>query len=153
MTWSFSLRLSEASIKVDYGLSYVPSSVSWRIPLILQCLFALLITAACCFLPDSPRWYFFRGRHDEGLEALSSLRNLEPTDPELLAERDDILAAIELEKDAQRGWKSLFVDGGVRGRQRVIIACFVQVGQQLTGTNSEWSLECRECSTEQSSQP
>ena len=42
---------------VDYGMSYVhDSSVQFRFPLALQCLFAVATLAGIIFLPESPRW-------------------------------------------------------------------------------------------------
>jgi len=42
---------------VDYGMSFVDhSSVQFRFPLALQCLFAVCTLVGILFLPESPRW-------------------------------------------------------------------------------------------------
>lgn len=42
---------------VDYGMSFVDdSSVQFRFPLALQCLFALVTLLGIIVLPESPRW-------------------------------------------------------------------------------------------------
>ena len=42
---------------VDYGMSYVhDSSVQFRFPLALQCLFAIITLGGIMLLPESPRW-------------------------------------------------------------------------------------------------
>jgi hypothetical protein len=73
------------------------------------------------------------------MASLCALRGsaLDDPDPEVLLERDDILAAIEIEERGQKGWKALFFDGGVRGNKRVLLACTIQFFQELTGTNSQ----------------
>jgi hypothetical protein len=42
---------------VDYGMSFVrDSSVQFRFPLALQCLFAVVTFLGIMVLPESPRW-------------------------------------------------------------------------------------------------
>lgn len=41
---------------VDYGMSFVSSEAQFRLPLALQCLFAVLTIMLIAFLPESPRW-------------------------------------------------------------------------------------------------
>ncbi|KAM0754671.1 putative hexose carrier protein [Meredithblackwellia eburnea MCA 4105] len=120
----------------DYGFSYIDSDVSWRVPLALQIIFCVIICVLAVGLPDSPRWLFSRGRNDDAIKSLCALRGLPPTDPELVAERDDILAAIALEEHADAGWKGLVVDGGMRGNKRAVLACMILIFQQFTGTNT-----------------
>jgi hypothetical protein len=126
---------------LNYGCNYISSSVSWRIPLITQIIWDFLICGMCCFLPDSPRWLYSRGRAEEGLTALQALRNLPRDDPELLQERDDIIAAIKIEGEESQSWKACFVDGGIRGNKRIALACITLIFQQLTGTNSRSSCQ------------
>lgn len=71
------------------------------------------------------------------MKSLQGLRNLPSNAPELLAERDDILTAIELEHQREKGagWKDCFVDGGIRGNKRVLIAFTTLMFQNFSGTN------------------
>lgn len=132
--------LTDASYWITYGFSKVSSSLAWRIPLILQVIWDIIIIVFCIFLPDSPRWLFNQGRHEEGTRALQALRNLPANFEELLAEKDDIITAIQLEQANASSWKACFVDGGIRGNKRVFLACLTLAFQQLSGTNSMFPL-------------
>ncbi|KAI5479682.1 putative hexose carrier protein [Pseudohyphozyma bogoriensis] len=136
---SFMLTMLIVGINVaywlDYGFAYINSSISWRVPLALQIIFCLVITALSLLLPDSPRWLFSQGRIEDGTDALCSLRGLDPNDSKLQEEKEEIMLAIALEEQGDHGWSGLLKDGGVRGNKRVILACSVLFFQQLTGTN------------------
>lgn len=82
---------------LNYGCQYISSSVSWRVPLIMQVLWAILICGMCTVLPDSPRWLYLQGRHEDGMPALQALRNLPADHHDVVTEKSDILAAIQLE--------------------------------------------------------
>jgi MFS family permease len=48
---------------IDFGFSYLePSTVSWRFPIALQILFALIILMFIMGLPESPRWLIMKGK-------------------------------------------------------------------------------------------
>lgn len=44
---------------IDFGMSFVDSQASWRFPLALQILFAILILVFILGLPESPRYVFY----------------------------------------------------------------------------------------------
>lgn len=127
-----------AAYWIDYGCSFIDGSAAFRIPMAMQIVFCLVICVTVFFIPDSPRWLYYRGREDEGLEALCALRNKSAEDPALLRERNDILQAIALEKDNKHpGRRAVFVDGGVRGNKRVLLAAVTLFFQHLSGTECE----------------
>lgn len=48
---------------IDYGMSFVHgSSVQFRFPLGLQCMFALITLSGILVLPESPRWVSYTSR-------------------------------------------------------------------------------------------
>jgi len=48
---------------IDFGFSFLePSTVSWRFPIALQILFALIILVFIMGLPESPRWLIMKGK-------------------------------------------------------------------------------------------
>ncbi|KZT20203.1 general substrate transporter [Neolentinus lepideus HHB14362 ss-1] len=100
--------------------------VGIRFPIAFQIVFALGLIAMCSVLPESPRWLAAHGYTEEALQVLSSLRNLLPSSR---------LAAIALEQASTGSWKDVFSHGGIMGWQRTLIACTVQLIQQLTGTS------------------
>ena len=50
---------------ICYGTVNISSSLSWRLPFILQSACALALAMSCPFLPPSPRWLIARGRQTE----------------------------------------------------------------------------------------
>lgn len=66
---------------IDYGCSFLePSTISWRLPIGLQIVFALIILAFILGLPESPRWLILKGRDQEALTVLACLSDLEEDD-------------------------------------------------------------------------
>lgn len=86
---------------------------SWRIPIIFQVIFAGIAGGCMYFLPDTPRWYYARDRHDEGDAALCQLNDLELEDPKVQRTKLEILAAIEAELEATSSihWKQFMTMG------------------------------------------
>lgn len=41
---------------VNFGMSHVKSSASWRFPLALPILFCVMVITGIQFMPESPRW-------------------------------------------------------------------------------------------------
>ncbi|KAE9383115.1 general substrate transporter [Gymnopus androsaceus JB14] len=77
------------SFWIDYGTNFIggsgatQSEASWRIPIALQLIPALILGAGILFMPFSPRWLVNQGRDDEALAVLSSARGL-PSESELV---------------------------------------------------------------------
>lgn len=47
---------------LDYGFTKHLGDARWRVPIALQGVFALAALVALVFFPDTPRWYYARGR-------------------------------------------------------------------------------------------
>lgn len=73
---------------LDYGFVQWHHQASWRIPIILQCVFAILAGLIIWYLPDTPRWYYARGRNDEGDITLTRLYD-QPMTPALFRRPGD----------------------------------------------------------------
>ncbi|KAK6003893.1 hypothetical protein QM012_008743 [Aureobasidium pullulans] len=119
---------------IDFGFSYLePSTVSWRFPIALQILFALIILMFIMGLPESPRWLIMKGKEMEAMEVLCALNNKSEEDPYIVSE----FAAI---KDSalvmqQGGFRDLFTMDEDRNFHRVVLAYVNQMFQQISGIN------------------
>lgn len=78
------------------------SEVSWRLPLALQIVPAVILGVGMLFFPDSPRWLLMKERDDESLSALSRLRRQSRDSPALMNEYLEIKASIMLENSFSR---------------------------------------------------
>ena len=56
---------------ITLGTQKINSDLSWRLPLIFQCVPAFLVICIVWFLPESPRWLLANERDDEALEFLT----------------------------------------------------------------------------------
>ena len=108
----------------DTAFSY---SGSWRWMLGVIAIPGILFLVGVFVLPDSPRWLLMRGRREEALEVLRSLRG----DPAVVSRE-----AREIEeqlKRPQRGWHMFLENANFR--RSVGLGVLLQVVQQLTGIN------------------
>ncbi|KAI6139985.1 D-xylose-proton symporter, partial [Pisolithus tinctorius] len=82
---TFTTEMPMVQILISYWIAYGTSHIggtrcapgkqaSWRVPIGIQLFPALLLGIGMAFMPYSPRWLMERGRDDEALQTLSSLR-------------------------------------------------------------------------------
>lgn len=82
---------------VDYATQDRLDSSSYRIPIAIQFLWALILGGGIAWLPESPRYYVKRGNLAKAVKSLSSLRG-QPNDSEYVqAELAEIVANHEYE--------------------------------------------------------
>jgi sugar porter (SP) family MFS transporter len=120
---------------VDYSFYFRSGETQWRVPLGMQCVFALYVLVVGVWLPDTPRWLMRRGRKARGRLVLARLRGRAVDDLEVKSEADEIEAAIQTESKCLGGWKDLFKDNGVRADKRFYLAVGIQFMQQCSGIN------------------
>lgn len=103
----------------------------WRVMFALAAIPAILLLMGMAKMPESPRWLIDKGREDEALRVLSTLRPDDRAEPELA----DIVRARDAE--AQRTQWSL---GKIFSNKNlvkiVLIGCGLGFFQQTTGINS-----------------
>ncbi|AAS52059.1 ADR139Cp [Eremothecium gossypii ATCC 10895] len=121
---------------IDFGLSYVDSSVQWRFPVAMQIVFAVLLLVGIVQLPESPRWLMAHGRTAESKYVLGKLDNLDPSDDSVLAEAAAIEDAVNRFKHEKRSLKDALTGGRGQNLQRTLVACSTQFFQQFTGCNA-----------------
>ncbi|KAL2131425.1 hypothetical protein VTI74DRAFT_5136 [Chaetomium olivicolor] len=127
---------------VDYGLSFVDhSSVQFRFPLALQCLFAVVTLTGIMFLPESPRWLLAHGDTERARHVLWSLlpnaKETDANDQVVTEEIADIEHAIEEERSAAEGgsFQALLKNGPQKFFYRTMLGIGGQFMQQLSGIN------------------
>ncbi|KAG4440613.1 hypothetical protein IFR05_003930, partial [Cadophora sp. M221] len=124
------------------------SDASWRIPLALQILPALILGIGMLFYPDSPRWLLMRERDEEAMATLSRLRRKPADHPSIVAESLEIKATILLEntyiRDHYAGLSGMRLHLAQYGSmvtnfgrfKRLAIGCCVMFFQQFMGCNA-----------------
>ncbi|KAL4961189.1 sugar porter family MFS transporter [Aspergillus stella-maris] len=124
------------------------SEASWRLPLAIQILPAVILGIGMLFFPDSPRWLLMKERDDEALSALSRLRRQVRDSLPLQNEYLEIRASIMLENSfAREKFPNLsgfrlhaaqymsFLTTWARFK-RLAIGCCVMFFQQFMGCNA-----------------
>lgn len=87
-------------------------------------------------LPESPRWLYAHGRHDETLQVLCDVWDGGPDHPKVSAQQKDILEVIELEhKQGEYKWKQILKRDEVQTGRRVMLAYGMQSMNQMGGIN------------------
>ena len=103
---------------VDFGFTRLDTQISWvsrltshqsyanacmhqRFPIAFQAFFALISGAGMLMLPDTPRWYYARNRLAEGDSVLQRLHGLPADHPNVQNQKNEILASIALEEEAE----------------------------------------------------
>lgn len=122
---------------IDFGLSYVESSVQWRFPVAFQILFAILVVVGALMLPESPRWFIMHGRTQEALHVLAQLNDSTEDAEDVLSDFNLMQADLKALQGAEAGsWSTLFTFGKTQEFQRMMIGCSGQFFQQFTGCNA-----------------
>lgn len=131
---------------VDYGLSFVDSQVSFRLPLAVQMVFAIMCLFFLPFCPESPRWLMKRGQNDKARTVLRQLSVLTGDEREeaISAEYEEIETALVNENSTTirkadgtpvSPLRACFTNGHERYFHRVALGFGSQFMQQLCGIN------------------
>jgi sugar porter (SP) family MFS transporter len=102
----------------------------WRLGMMLPGFAAVVVAGSVWLAPESPRYVMLKRGRDEGAEVLALVRSGDTAD-----EVDEVMAQIEEEEEAgQVRYSDLIMNPSLRNR--VLIACWLQVAQQFTGMNA-----------------
>lgn len=103
----------------------------WRIMFAICALPAIALFFGMLRMPESPRWLVEKGRKDEALAVLRTVR----TSERAVAELADVEAVAREEREGhQIGWRAIFSNKNLF--RILLIAIGLGVAQQLTGINS-----------------
>ena len=129
---------------VDYGTQNRNDTGSYRIPIGLQMLWALILGTGLLFLPESPRFYVKRGKIDAAADSLARLREQSRDSAYVQQELAEIVANHEYELQILpqgsyiSSWANCFKGGLSRpssNLRRTILGTSLQMMQQWTGIN------------------
>ncbi|KAL3466605.1 hypothetical protein BJX64DRAFT_284543 [Aspergillus heterothallicus] len=122
-----------ASVWVDYICSFIDSNLSWRLPLLLQCIMGLCLGLGSLIICESPRWLLDNDHDEEGLVVIANLYGGgDHLNPEAQKEYREIKMNVLLQR--QEGERS-YADMFKRYNKRVLIAMSAQALAQLNGIN------------------
>ncbi|OJD13262.1 hypothetical protein ACJ73_09224 [Blastomyces percursus] len=135
--WAITIGLL-VSACVNKATETLDTSASYRIPIGLQLLWALILGVGLYFLPESPRYYVKMNRLDAAAGSLSRIRGQHVDSDYVRSELAEIIANYEYESRVRStSWIDCF-KGGLNPSgnfRRVILGTALQMLQQLTGVN------------------
>ncbi|GAA6021099.1 hypothetical protein JCM11491_004415 [Sporobolomyces phaffii] len=110
---------------------------SWRVVVTLNILWALILGIGFMFVPESPRWLFYRGRHEAAEKSLARIRGVKVEDNDYSVRQAyyEMEAAVKAEQRTKSfGWIDCFKPRN-KLLYRTILLMTLQALQQLTGAN------------------
>lgn len=115
------------------AFNFVTKSYQWRLQFIVLTFFGLLLFLSIFILPESPRWLFKQGRHDEAWEILQRLHKSDDDPDASFAhlEMVQIKAQIEIETTMSGGYLEIIRTPHLR--HRAICSALVWIMGQSTG--------------------
>ncbi|KIW41719.1 uncharacterized protein PV06_07249 [Exophiala oligosperma] len=106
----------------------------WRFPLAIACLPPLIMVATIPFLPESPRYLAWVGKHDEAWKVISKI-HYDPEDvgdaSAARAEYTQIVRQVEYDKESSTSMLQIFKRP--TWRRRAFLAMFILFASQSTG--------------------
>ncbi|MCJ1447989.1 MAG: hypothetical protein MMC23_008502 [Stictis urceolatum] len=129
---------------VVYGTQNRTDSGSYRIPIALQLLWAILLAAGLATLPESPRYFVKRGQLDKAANALARVRGQPESSEYIQQELAEIIANHEYELQVIpqgsyfNSWMNCFKGSLFKSNSNLrltILGTSLQMMQQWTGVN------------------
>lgn len=121
---------------LDFGFSFIKSSVQWRFPVAVQIIFAVVLLGGIIRMPESPRWLMSKKRHEEARYVLARLNDLPEDNDEIVAEMTALVEAVSRSSNQKSQMRSLFSKGKQQNFNRALVASSTQFFQQFTGCNA-----------------
>lgn len=127
---------------IDYGFVQYDGQFSWRVPIVFQCVFAIVSGSCMFFMPDTPRWYYARSRPEEGDDALCRIADLDREHPTITQIKREIFMAIEMEEEAKSSLRwTAFLSMGITDKtplrivRRLVICFWLPFIREWTGSS------------------
>ncbi|KWU42706.1 general substrate transporter [Rhodotorula sp. JG-1b] len=119
---------------IDFGFSYLDNSASWRVPIALQCFFAVFLIALVLVLPESPRWLVSKQRFDEAQKVIAALEPAPFDSPAVIAQLRTINDALDGQTRQRK--RDLGTNGPGQHARRMLLGASSQLFQQIGGCNA-----------------
>ncbi|KAI0628433.1 AmMst-1 [Trametes polyzona] len=133
--WAISIGLLVSSV-VNNATKDRPNHSAWQIPIAVQLVWAFILFVGMFWLPETPRWLIKRDRKEDAAKSMSRLRSLPVEDPAVQSELEDIVVALEAEREVDHGsYADCFRFTRNKIALRTLTGIALQAWQQLTGIN------------------
>ncbi|KAL2259087.1 hypothetical protein VTK26DRAFT_7369 [Humicola hyalothermophila] len=121
------------SVWVDYFCGFIESNMSWRVPLMMQCIMGALLGLGSLIIVESPRWLLDNDHDEEGIVVIANLYGGgDIHNPRARDEFRDIKMNVLMQRqEGERTYSEMFKRYG----KRVFIAMSAQALAQLNGIN------------------
>lgn len=124
---------SALALFLEFGMSFMPGSITWRLPSAFPIFLCSVILGFMFYLPESPRWLLCHNRTLEAREVLAALTDTS-TDSNVVESRiSEVRASLDL-----AGGKTSLLQACRTGSQRTLNRALLAVGGmlfvQLTGS-------------------
>ncbi|KAI1625148.1 MFS transporter [Exophiala viscosa] len=121
----------------DYGtVKNLTGGIVWRLPLAFQAVFVCITLFTIWALPESPRWLYKKGFHADADDVIARIYNVPIDDIYVKRHREEVLQALEAEKEVTFRLKDIFFDSSkVNTSWRIWVCVIIQFLQQLGGIN------------------
>ncbi|TKA61406.1 hypothetical protein B0A49_10455 [Cryomyces minteri] len=129
---------------VVYATQNRDDTGSYRIPIAVQFLWAIILGTGLFLLPESPRYYVKKGKLEAAAKSLASVRGQPIESQYIQDELAEIIANHDYEMQVVPqtsyigGWTACFkgsLSNGSSNIRRTLLGIFMQMMQQLTGIN------------------
>jgi MFS family permease len=123
---------------INYGLSFVPGSIQWRLPLALQFLFIFVLFVTVPWLPESPRWLIAHDQEKEAIQILADLDDKPIDHAYVIAQYQEIAYGVQYEREHAIKWSDLLrgrTQDGTKNVRRLLLGAGTQFMQQFGGIN------------------
>jgi MFS transporter, SP family, sugar:H+ symporter len=130
--WAITIGLLLAAI-VNNSTKDRNDTGSYRIPVAVQFLWAIIMFGGMIFLPETPRYLIKKGKQAQAAKSLSRLRRLDVDHPALVEELAEIQANHDYEMSIGTASYIALLKKPIR--KRLFTGMALQALQQLTGVN------------------
>lgn len=119
----------------DYGMiENHTGDLVWRLPIGFKIVWILLCYSMIFWLPESPRYLYANGRHEDADAVMARIYSVPVGGSEVARHRREVLTALESEREFKFTWKTLFRDeSGLNVTWRLWLGVLTQFFQQMDG--------------------